>query len=163
MFICRYVFLNMLDLSAILYTIPKIARYIVMFDKQTCVLVEGCNLDLFCRKKIQGKCLSQLSHLCFANWRKSCSQGWDQQIFYTFKPNGRWVMPAQYWRRSVQFKTFGTPRDVFLFLKTTCFFLFVVVFICATCYLLSMVSDFEFFFVKWKKDKFTLFESLRAT
>eukprot|EP00434_Breviolum_minutum_P007337 symbB.v1.2.006477.t1/scaffold377.1/size217610/4 len=42
-------------------------------------------------------------------------KGWDQQIFYTFKPNGRWVMPAQYWRRSVQFKTYSVD---FFFLDT---------------------------------------------
>lgn len=42
-------------------------------------------------------------------------KGWDQQIFYTWKPDGRWVMPAQYWRRSVQFKTFDVD---FFFLDT---------------------------------------------
>lgn len=42
-------------------------------------------------------------------------KGWDQQIFYTYKPNGRWVMPAQYWRRFVQFKTFSVD---FYFLDT---------------------------------------------
>lgn len=41
--------------------------------------------------------------------------GWDQEIFYTWRPNGRWVMPAQYWRRRVQFKTFSAD---FFFLDT---------------------------------------------
>jgi len=42
-------------------------------------------------------------------------KGWDQQIFYTYKPDGRWVMPAQYWRRKAQFKTFSID---FFFLDT---------------------------------------------
>ncbi|CAJ1437015.1 unnamed protein product [Effrenium voratum] len=42
-------------------------------------------------------------------------KGWDQQIFYTFKPDGRWVMPAQYWHRKVQFQTFSVD---FWFLDT---------------------------------------------
>lgn len=42
-------------------------------------------------------------------------KGWDQQIFYTFKPDGRWVLPAAYWRRKVQFKTFSVD---FFFLDT---------------------------------------------
>merc|ERR1711874_208698 len=32
--------------------------------------------------------------------------GWDQQIYYTYKPNGRWILPGLYWSRTVQFKTF---------------------------------------------------------
>uniref|UniRef100_A0A7S1LQE7 Calcineurin-like phosphoesterase domain-containing protein n=1 Tax=Alexandrium catenella TaxID=2925 RepID=A0A7S1LQE7_ALECA len=32
-------------------------------------------------------------------------KGWDQQIFYTWHDD-KWVMPAQYWRRTVQYKNF---------------------------------------------------------
>eukprot|EP00933_Yihiella_yeosuensis_P071371 TRINITY_DN79579_c0_g1_i1.p1 TRINITY_DN79579_c0_g1~~TRINITY_DN79579_c0_g1_i1.p1 ORF type:complete len:522 (-),score=98.08 TRINITY_DN79579_c0_g1_i1:66-1631(-) len=42
-------------------------------------------------------------------------KGWDQQIYYTWKPDGRWVMPAQFWSRKVQFKTFSAD---FWFLDT---------------------------------------------
>jgi len=31
------------------------------------------------------------------------TKGWDQQITYTWWGPGRWVMPAQYWKRRVQF------------------------------------------------------------
>lgn len=31
------------------------------------------------------------------------TKGWDQQIFYTWWGSGRWLMPAQYWKRRVQF------------------------------------------------------------
>jgi len=33
-------------------------------------------------------------------------KGWDQQIFYTWHDE-KWVMPGQYWKRSVQYKTFS--------------------------------------------------------
>lgn len=33
-------------------------------------------------------------------------KAWDQMILYTWKENGRWVIPAPYWRRRVQFKRF---------------------------------------------------------
>jgi len=32
-------------------------------------------------------------------------KGWDQQIFFTWHDN-KWVMPGQYWRRSVQYANF---------------------------------------------------------
>jgi len=32
-------------------------------------------------------------------------KGWDQQIFYTWHDD-KWLLPAQYWRRSVQYKSF---------------------------------------------------------
>jgi len=32
-------------------------------------------------------------------------KGWDQQIFYTWHDD-KWVMPAQYWRRTVQYSNF---------------------------------------------------------
>eukprot|EP00928_Gymnodinium_smaydae_P043745 TRINITY_DN29257_c0_g1_i1.p1 TRINITY_DN29257_c0_g1~~TRINITY_DN29257_c0_g1_i1.p1 ORF type:complete len:540 (+),score=104.34 TRINITY_DN29257_c0_g1_i1:74-1693(+) len=33
-------------------------------------------------------------------------KAWDQLIYYTWKPNGRWVIPAPYWKRHVQFRRF---------------------------------------------------------
>lgn len=41
--------------------------------------------------------------------------GWDQQIYYTWGAGNRWVMPAQYWSRNVQFKDFTVD---FYFLDT---------------------------------------------
>jgi len=33
-------------------------------------------------------------------------KGWDQQIYYTWHDD-KWVMPGQYWKRTVQYKTFS--------------------------------------------------------
>jgi len=35
------------------------------------------------------------------------NKGWDQQIAYTWSPNGRWVMPAQYYRTRVHYPGFS--------------------------------------------------------
>lgn len=42
-------------------------------------------------------------------------KAWDQIIFYTWKPNGRWILPAPYWKRHVQFKRFDAE---FFFIDT---------------------------------------------
>jgi len=35
------------------------------------------------------------------------NKGWDQQIAYTWKPGGRWMLPAQYWRVKVHYPGFS--------------------------------------------------------
>lgn len=35
------------------------------------------------------------------------NRGWDQLIYYTWGPGGRWVMPAQYWRTKVHYPGFS--------------------------------------------------------
>jgi len=42
-------------------------------------------------------------------------KAWDQMIFYTWKPESRWVLPAPYWKRHVQFKRFDAD---FYFIDT---------------------------------------------
>jgi len=34
-------------------------------------------------------------------------KAWDQLIYYTWAKDGRWVLPAQYWKRRMQFKRFA--------------------------------------------------------
>merc|ERR1711939_440762 len=45
---------------------------------------------------------------------KCFTKGWDQQIFYTWTGSERWVMPAQYWKRRVQFAEDFTVDFFFL-------------------------------------------------
>lgn len=34
-------------------------------------------------------------------------KAWDQLIYYTWAKDGRWMIPAQYWKRTMQFKRFA--------------------------------------------------------
>lgn len=34
-------------------------------------------------------------------------KAWDQLIYYTWSPDSRWRIPAQYWKRTIQFKRFA--------------------------------------------------------
>merc|ERR1719188_2024325 len=45
----------------------------------------------------------------------SYTGAWDQTIHYTWGRGGRWVTPAQYWRRRVQLREFAAD---FFFLDT---------------------------------------------
>ena len=148
MFICRYVFLNMLDLSAILYTKPKIARYIVMFDKQTCVLVEGCNLDLFAEKNT-GQIFEPIepSMLCQLAEKLLPGLGSADLLYLQTQwslGDASSILASQ---RAVQ-DVWNTQGCLFVPKKNVFFFFCGGFYL---CYMLSMVSDFEFFFVKWKK------------
>lgn len=46
------------------------------------------------------------------------NKGWDQQISYTWSPEGRWMMPAQYWRNKVHYPGFSVD---YFFLDTNQF------------------------------------------
>lgn len=43
------------------------------------------------------------------------NKGWDQQISYTWSPEGRWMMPAQYWATKVHYPGFSVD---YFFLDT---------------------------------------------
>lgn len=43
------------------------------------------------------------------------NKGWDQQIAYSWSPNGRWLMPAQFWRLKVHYPGFSVD---YFFLDT---------------------------------------------
>lgn len=52
----------------------------------------------------------------YGGWK--FTSGWDQLIGYSWKPGGRWVMPAQYWRQIVRYPGFSVD---YFFLDTNVF------------------------------------------